>query len=103
MPLITDKDPARKLARAIASDICLYHEEALQKAAKDHDNLNAEGKPDEDKFWASVNAELKQELDEGRGLFKSRVNKEIYADGKFFDDCAKELLFSAKGNIIKKG
>ena len=62
MPLIETEEAARRLARAIASDLSLYNEEKILQGIQS-DNL----------FSA-----LSEEIEEGRALYKSRVSPELY-------------------------
>ena len=57
MPLIETEEAARRLARAIASDLSLYNEDKIVTGIT-NDNL----------FES-----LAEEIEEGRALFKSRV------------------------------
>ena len=63
MALIETEEAARRLARAIASDLSLYNEEKIMEGIQ-NDNL----------FQA-----LSEELEEGRALFKSRVSPDLFA------------------------
>ena len=63
MALIETEEAARRLARAIASDLSLYNEEKIMEGIQ-NDNL----------FTA-----LSEELEEGRALFKSRVSPDLFA------------------------
>jgi hypothetical protein len=58
--VITEPQAARRLARAIASDIILYNDEAVRKA-------RASG---------AVPESLAKEIEEGRTLFRERVSPE---------------------------
>ena len=62
-----EKIKAMRLARAIASDISLYNEQKIIKGIE-QDNL----------FEV-----LKEELEEGRELYKSRVSPEIFHEDEF--------------------
>ena len=62
MPLIETEEAARRLARAIASDLSLYNEEKIVNGIT-NDNL----------FET-----LAEEIEEGRSLFKRRVAAELY-------------------------
>ena len=64
-----EKIKAMRLARAIASDISLYNEQKIIKGIE-QDNL----------FEV-----LKDEIEEGRELYKSRVSQELYTTTNFFD------------------
>ena len=62
MPLIDTEEAARRLARAIASDLSLYNEDKIVRGIE------------EDRLFE----ELEDEIEEGRALYKSRVSPELY-------------------------
>ncbi len=81
-----EKVKAMRLARAIASDISLYNEQKIIKGIE-QDNL----------FEV-----LKEELDEGRELYKSRVSQELYTQTNFFDRAVVDIVIRSKGHIKSK-
>ena len=81
-----EKLKAIRLARAIASDISLYNEQKIIKGIE-QDNL----------FDV-----LKEELEEGRELYKSRVSKEIYSTTNFFDRAVVDIVVRSKAHIKSK-
>ena len=81
-----EKQKAMRLARAIASDISLYNEEKIVKGIS-NDNL----------FDA-----IKDEIEEGRELYKSRVSPELYATTNFFDRAIVDIVLRSKGHIKSK-
>jgi hypothetical protein len=81
-----EKVKAQRLARAIASDISLYNEQKIVKGIE-QDNL----------FEV-----LKEELDEGRELYKSRVSSELYASTNFFDRAVVDIVVRSKAHIKSK-
>jgi len=85
---MTDEERAKaiRLARAIASDISLYNEQKIVKGIE-QDNL----------FDA-----LKDELNEGRELYKSRVSAEVYTGTNFFDRAINDIVIRPKGHIKSK-
>ena len=85
MPLIETEEAARRLARAIASDLSLYNEEKIVAGIQD-DNL----------FTA-----LSEEVEEGRALYKSRVSPDLYAKN-FYDRALVDILVKSKGHIKSK-
>jgi hypothetical protein len=85
MALIETEEAARRLARAIASDLSLYNEEKIVQGIQG-DNL----------FEV-----LSEEIDEGRALFKSRVAPELYAKG-FYDRAIIDILVRSKGHVQSK-
>ncbi len=82
MALIETEEAARRLARAIASDLSLYNEEKIVQGIQG-DNL----------FDA-----LAEEIEEGRALFKSRVAPELYAKN-FYDRAIIDILVRSKGHV----
>lgn len=85
MALIETEEAARRLARAIASDLSLYNEEKIVKGIQG-DNL----------FDV-----LADEIEEGRALFKSRVAPELYARN-YYDRAIIDILVRSKGHIQSK-
>jgi uncharacterized hydantoinase/oxoprolinase family protein len=85
MALIETEEAARRLARAIASDLSLYNEEKIVDGVQ-NDNL----------FTV-----LSDELEEGRALFKSRVSPELFAKN-FYDRAVIDILVRSKGHVQSK-
>jgi hypothetical protein len=85
MALIDKQDRARQLARAIASDLTLYHEAKIVQGIED-DNL------------FDVMAD---EIEEGRTLFRSRVTTEIY-DLNLYDRAIVDVMIKSKGHVRSK-
>ena len=83
--LIDKPQRARQLARAIASDLTLYHE------AKILDGIN------NDTLFEVMN----EEIEEGRDLFKSRVTPEIYEEN-IYDRAVVDVLVKSKGHVKSK-
>ncbi|MCP4601027.1 MAG: hypothetical protein GY847_10965 [Proteobacteria bacterium] len=82
MRIIETEEAARRLARAIASDLSLYNEEKILKGLQ-NDNLYEV---------------LSEEIDEGRELFRSRVTPELYTKN-FYNRAIIDLLIKSKGHI----
>ncbi len=80
----TDKD-ARRLARAIASDLSLYNEEKIVEGIE-NDNL----------FTI-----IAEEIEEGRAHYKSRVSPQLY-ERNFYDRAIVDILIKSKGHIKSK-
>lgn len=85
MALIETEEAARRLARAIASDLSLYNEEKI-----------VEGIQKDSLFTV-----LSEELEEGRQLFKSRVSPELFAKN-FYDRAIIDILVRSKGHVQSK-
>jgi len=86
MPSVIDNPKrARQLARAIASDLTLYHEaKILDGIAND-----------------SLFDVMKEEIEEGRELFKSRVTPEIFQQN-IYDRALVDVLVKSKGHVKSK-
>lgn len=85
MPLIETEEAARRLARAIASDLSLYNEEKILGGIRDDTLFEA----------------LAEEIEEGRALFKSRVASDLYAKN-FYDRAIVDILVKHKGHVKSK-
>ena len=85
MALIDRLERARQLARAIASDLTLYHEQKIIQGIEDDDLFEV----------------MAGEIEEGRTLFKSRVTPEIYATG-LYDRAIVDVMIKSKGQIKSK-
>jgi hypothetical protein len=85
MPLIETEEAARRLARAIASDLSLYNEEKIVRGIESD----------------SLFDELAEEIEEGRALFKSRVSPELYKKN-YYDRALVDILVKSKGHIKSK-
>jgi hypothetical protein len=83
--LIDNPQRARQLARAIASDLTLYHEAKI-----------LEGITNDTLFDV-----MKEEIDEGRALFKSRVTPEIFGMN-IYDRAIVDVLIKSKGHVKSK-
>ena len=81
-----EKIKAQRLARAIASDISLYNEQKIVKGIE-QDNL----------FDV-----LKDELAEGRELYKSRVGTELFTTTNFFDRAIVDIVVRSKAHVKSK-
>ena len=83
--LIDSSKRARQLARAIASDLTLYHEAKI-----------LDGIANDSLFEA-----MADEINEGRELFKSRVTPEIYGQN-IYDRALVDVLVKSKGHVKSK-
>lgn len=80
--LIDNEERARRLARAVASDIAIYNEQKIVEGLM-NDNL----------FEI-----LKEELDNQRELYRKRVTPEIFAKN-FFDLAIVDVILKSKAHI----
>jgi len=85
MPLIETEEAARRLARAIASDLSLYNEDKIVAGIRNDDLFTA----------------LAEEVEEGRALYKRRVSPELYPRN-FYDRALVDILVKAKGHVKSK-
>ena len=83
--LIDNPQRARQLARAIASDLTLYHEQKILDGIT-HDTL----------FDV-----MREEIEEGRALFKSRVTTDIFGQN-IYDRAIVDVLIKSKGHLKSK-
>lgn len=83
--LIDNPKRARQLARAIASDLTLYHEPKILEGIS-NDNL------------FDVMAD---EINEGRELFKSRVTEDIFGQ-HIYERAIVDVLVKSKGHVKSK-
>ncbi len=82
MALIDTEEAARRLARAIASDLSLYNEEKIVRGIEGD----------------SLFEEIEEEIEEGRALYKSRVAPGLYPLN-FYDRALVDILVRSKGHI----
>jgi hypothetical protein len=84
-PLIDKLERARQLARAIASDLTLYHEAKVVEGIQKDTLFDV----------------MKGEIEEGRTLFKSRVVPEIVALN-LYERALVDVMLKAKGHVKSK-
>jgi hypothetical protein len=82
MALIETEEAARRLARAIASDVSLYNEDKI-----------VDGVTKDTLFTV-----LRDEIEEGRALFKSRVVPPLFAKN-YYDRAIIDILVRSKGHV----
>jgi len=82
MALIDKPERARQLARAIASDLSLYHEKKLIEGIEKDTLFDV----------------MRDEIEEGRALYKSRVTPEIFSLG-LYDRALVDVMLKAKGHV----
>ena len=83
MALIEDPVAARRLSRAIVSDVAFYNQPKVQEGIE-NDNL----------FDV-----LADELEEGRKLYITRVSPEIIKEHNFYDLAIVDVLIKQSGRI----
>jgi hypothetical protein len=82
MPLIETEEAARRLARAIASDLAIYNEEKVIRGIQND----------------TLFEDLTEEIEEGRTLYRSRVSPALY-QRNFYDRALVDVLIKSKGHI----
>ena len=75
-----------RLARAICSDVSLYNEEKIVRGIQ------------QDNFFEAV----KEELEEGRELYRSRVAPELFQRTNFYDRAIVDVILRSKAHVKSK-
>lgn len=83
MPLIDTPEQAIRLARAICSDVSLYNEEKIVRSIERDDFFDA----------------MRDELEEGRQLYRSRVSPELFARTNYYDRAIVDVILRSKGHV----
>ncbi len=83
MALIEAPEQAVRLARAICSDVSLYNEEKIVRSIERDDFFDA----------------LREELEEGRQLYRSRVSPDLYARTNYYDRAIVDVILRSKGHV----
>lgn len=86
MKLIEEPEAAKRLARAICSDISLYNEAKVKQGIES------------DTFFEI----LAKELDEGRAHYNSKVDPNLRAKSNFFEKAIVDIILKRKGHIKSK-
>jgi len=84
--LIDNNERATRLARTIASDISLYNEAKILKGIA------------EDTLFEDI----EDEIEEGRELYRGRVDPTLYNTTNFFDRALVDVLIKPKGYVKSK-
>jgi hypothetical protein len=84
--LITTPEAATRLARAIASDLSLYNEEKIVEGIQNDSLFDV----------------LKDEIEEGRELYKSRVSPDLYDKTNYYDRAIVDIIVKSKGHVKSK-
>jgi hypothetical protein len=82
MALIEKPERARQLARAIASDLTLYHEARILEGLERDSLFDV----------------MRDEIEEGRTLYKGRVSPEIYALN-IYDRALVDVMLKSKAHV----
>jgi hypothetical protein len=83
MPLIETPEQAMRLARAICSDVSLYNEEKIVRSIE------------QDNFFDA----LRDELEEGRELYRSRVAPDLFTRTNYYERAIVDVILRSKGHV----
>ena len=86
MAVVTDLDVARRIARAVVSDIALYNVKKVEEGIRNDSLFDL----------------LKNEIDEGRSYYLSRIDPEIAESTNFFNQALVDVLVKPTGRIPSK-
>ncbi len=84
--MIKNPDAARRLARAIASDVSLYNQEKIQKGIQ------------QDTFFEV----LLPELEEGRAHYNGKVDPDLRSRTNFYDLAIVDVILKRNAHIPSK-
>ncbi|NOZ86046.1 MAG: hypothetical protein GXP49_07250 [Deltaproteobacteria bacterium] len=83
MAMITTPEAANRLARAIASDLSLYNEDKIVQGIMNDDLFEV----------------MADEIEEGRALYESRLDSELYKTTNFYYRAIVDILVKSKGHV----
>ena len=83
MPLIETPEQAMRLARAICSDVSLYNEEKIVRSIEQDDFFDA----------------MRDELEEGRELYRSRVAPDLFTRTNYYERAIVDVILRSKGHV----
>ncbi len=86
MEKVKDPEVARRIARAVVSDIVMYNQQKLEEGIK-NDNL----------FQI-----LRDEIEEGRLYYENRVDSEILENYNFFERALVDILVKQAPRVPSK-
>ena len=86
MAVVKDVDVARRIARAVVSDIALYNAKKVEEGIRNDTLFEL----------------LKEEIVEGQGYYLSRVDPEIAKSTNFFEQALVDVLVKPTGHIPSK-
>ena len=86
MGVVKDPDVARRIARAVVSDIALYNAKKVEEGIGN------------DTLFEILN----EEIEEGRNYYMSRIDPEIARSTNFFNQALVDVLIKPAGRIPSK-
>ena len=86
MAVVTDPDVARRIARAVVSDIALYNVKKVEEGIRNDSLFDL----------------LKSEIEEGRSYYLSRVDQKLAEKTNLFNQALIDVLVKPTGRISSK-
>ena len=86
MGVVKDPDVARRIARAVVSDIALYNAKKIEEGIEQDTLFDL----------------LREEIEEGQNYYLSRVDPEIVRNTNFFNQALVDLIVKPAGRIPSK-
>lgn len=86
MGVVKDPDVARRIARAVVSDIALYNSKKIEEGIE------------QDTLFEL----LREEIEEGQNYYLSRVDPDIARNTNFFNQALVDLIVKPAGRIPSK-
>lgn len=86
MGVVRDPDVARRIARAVVSDIALYNAKKVEEGIASDTLFDL----------------LKEEIEEGRSYYQSRIDPDVGRSTNFFNEALVDVLVKPAGRIPSK-
>jgi EAL domain-containing protein (putative c-di-GMP-specific phosphodiesterase class I) len=86
MGVVKDPEVARRIARAVVSDIALYNAKKVEEGVRNDTLFDL----------------LREEIEEGQGYYMSRVDPEIAKNTNYFNQALVDVLLKPTGRIPSK-
>jgi len=86
MGVVKDPDVARRIARAVVSDIALYNAKKVEEGIGNDTLFDL----------------LKEEIEEGRNYYMSRIDPDIARSTNYFNQALVDVLVKPAGRIPSK-
>ena len=85
-PMITTTEGAVRLAKVIAQEISLYNEAKIIEGIENDNIFDL----------------LRDEIEEGRELYRSRLSPELFKKTNYYDRALVDIIFKNRGHIKSK-
>ncbi len=86
MGVVKDPDVARRIARAVVSDIALYNSKKIEEGIEQDTLFDL----------------LREEIEEGQNYYLSRVDPDVARNTNFFNQALVDLIVKPAGRIPSK-